>query len=180
MPRFSTGILLTQLLLLVLSSASCGGKGGNDEPPEFGSWELWETLYLPYIEEVNLPKEIYAGEITFFTMRLSAAAQPLILHGVNSRISSVISVRGVSVEPWFMEMGTADEPLREVQTYDLPPLPEGQQTIRILSVRDRAMGGAVTAWVDMNAYPGGSWDSLPDAEYREYTIHVLPPRSASP
>ncbi len=177
----------TTILLAVLTISCSSSLDGN---AYFDSWP--GTIYLPYIESVDLPATARMGETISITLHISSNLHPELLDGLPESLSERYLPEDVGIPafvpntctqgetqvvflPWIVNPPLSGETNDAVEfTFLLHsnktpgPLP-----IRIYSAKTRELGGIKLS---------GSFGFTPpynaDAEYQEYTITVLPAEEA--
>jgi hypothetical protein len=151
----AAGLLLQNCFLM-----GCGG--GNQDEVDFSPGYVYATSSLPYVEEVELPEKIVAGEPFEVKLRLSAALHPELLGGVglpnplwsNSARFLLAPDAGflwgaegnVRIETWFTYQRNPDR----ARVIDAPPsneavfqlqLPLGEYVLNVSSADSAEWGG---------------------------------------
>lgn len=146
--------------------------------------------HLPYVESVDFPATISAGQTFNVTFRLSAAGKPEILGaGIgtissgNQKITESVttpivqdtllspSPLDVLAAPYFAVLDSYGPPAQEFPV-EYPALTAGEHQVYVLSADSRAKGGLLLDELVSSSYPS---DNLPPGvAYQTYTITVQP------
>ncbi len=172
-------IIITTLLSTTLS---CGGG------PSGANWPIGPTsqAYLPFIEAVELPQTVSAGEEFEIRLTVSCDSNPSVLYGlpidlpvqtgevyvgstfIASAIAGPDTHKLLRVRPWISAPIRKGEAINwlTIRTSLHDP---GEYYILIYSADQKAFGGIQATYL----FPGGI-PQTPHESYQEYTITVLP------
>ncbi|MBN2080831.1 hypothetical protein JW859_01360 [bacterium] len=179
------------LVISVVTGTGCaGGYGGNFGWPDPAKQAAW----IPYIESIELPDEIFAYRSFEVTVKLSAQANPGLIdstqyHWMTNRRGPGTGHEGLNTIEIVCGTGSAEtgaynsdistgatfDELRFRFYIETP----GQQTIRVLGTSQPAAGGAATV-VFRGYNEGGEYWSFTDdspagTAFRTVTINVQQP-----
>jgi hypothetical protein len=170
------------LLLTLVLAQGCGGELLTGPPPS--EW-LEGSVYLPYLESVEIPSPIRAGAAFTVVLHFSAAAKPEVLGAFSADGSTLINSEGGPrvynpsewpdatydlVCPWVAERSSYGAPVTEVQLR-LTAAQPGERILRIQSAATQEQGGILGHF----AFPPRSTEQLaPGTEYRDYPYTILP------
>jgi hypothetical protein len=160
------------ILVLICYQLGCSSTVIPDAGESTG--QKWITAYIPYVEEVILPEDIYAGEDFFVTLWLSSMLEPRLLKGEPRNKILALGVlytqKGTwCIEPWMGAILPDEGPIVDQITIALPGLPPGEWEIGVVSPKTRELGG-MSAQYEI-AEGGGAYS--PDVETRIYPISVI-------
>jgi hypothetical protein len=130
-------------VLALLSLAACGG--GNADwshlpPPDDG--QRWKDAYIPYVEEVIFPDQIYADEQFTVRVRLSAELLPALLDGHSYVRSIGPSNLGLFLWAFANDAGSAAPALEPELAVEAGPWAAGPHQFFVDSAVSRERGGA--------------------------------------
>ncbi len=190
--RHSLSMIMFTILLAFTSG--CGSGNGRVDQ-DHSDWATNGTIivaaYMPYVEEVILPEQIYAGEEFTLTLRLSSVLEPRLLSGdMRHRLHIV----GPSVHPLvpdvlrfttWMEQVLPDGPAPETIDFVYPAwtpltLPAGEWFIGVQTAKTRELGGVFVEHAPLDYL--SSWDEhytdpqtgrTNFVEYRLYPVTVI-------
>jgi hypothetical protein len=177
--------LLATALASVVIAAGCEGPWGP-APPSTGSLQ---TVYLPYVESVDIPDTVKAGEQFSYALHISTALGPALDSEKNVAVKTgVYSLAEARPKQGIVHTGAILHPYAyrfslPSSVPDYPPpgtsitVPAvyssaGLHYIYIASVKSREIGGTqATMWIGIE---GAHVNDLDPAlfEYREYAIEV--------
>lgn len=179
--------VVTEVLILTISlTTGCGGGGtAAPEDPLFGM--RWDGERLPFVESVEIPESVTAGEPFTLLLYVSAAASQSSLAMVSDESCSKAPRLQIPspwpqpvsylIRPWTDTAAAADiEPgVVRVQIAILDP---GERTICIESAPTRDAGGQ-QGWFYWYAWQDLEPSGYKDVAYHYYTISVLTPDGGS-
>jgi len=209
---------LVALLSLLVISLSCGslpdpGGGVIPEPLRYPELKVyrppetllqpgstWDTVeYVPYVEDVVLPEEIYENEPFEIILRVSADFRPSVLKGypfwhkkgVFTRYPaqnefSIVEISAPEESSSFYVLkvsvilvnppGTGLPINRFV--FDVPPLPAGQHILTFQTVTDRSFGGVGSIRDRFGNYYAGDKEFFTEVRKMGIALTVLPSGSS--
>jgi hypothetical protein len=168
-------------LLLIVGWLTLTGCGGDGYVPNGGQSDTDLTgliAYMPYVEEIQLPSTIYAGEEFYVDLRVSSQGMPSLLAGANddSLIAPVDSLsfwaplQGWLLDMWMYPPSDPVAQVNDVFTVRMPALPAGDWTIGVWQLTTRAQGGK-SGFFEITPTPG-AWDRS-GMEIVNYHITVI-------
>lgn len=172
-PQFN-GLLIV-LLMLAVTACSSGPEDLIDPEPGAGQF----PAHVPFVEDVQIPEHIVAGEIVTIQVTLSAEADPSILNGRGNSDRGGFHYAEIgegSIKVYRIHL-TLDPPSVNPDgppnhTYEIEthfPVP-GEYLLRILSTTTREKGGSTFTIV----IPGGEFLADPYLTYKELPFTVEP------
>jgi len=162
------------------------------------------VVYVPYVEDVQIPASLYESEPFRIIITLSASYRPAILNGIRSQRDADVGVleeayRHKAIdcdlfgnsfqteipEDWniYLETLVRDplgngEPVNQF-SYEVPGLPTGTVRIAFWSTREEEFGG-IGWFYYLSPLPGDPVDWIDKyVEKREIIIEVLPRETGS-
>jgi hypothetical protein len=154
---------------------------GNGEPEGFDTHgEVIINGYFPWIEEVRVPDEVYAGEEFFYTTHIEAPLAASVLNGqeeigINlARYPPTQNGDGnivIVIDVMLRDYGQTGLPRTEYITNARFPV-AGEHVIAILSAPTPEQGG-MPGQYETIGFPGPRTSGL---IYREFPVTVLPAR----
>jgi hypothetical protein len=178
----------------VLVLASC--KGPAEPPAVYGPGYVYVKSNLPYVEGVEFPEAIYAGEPFELALRVSSMLKPDALNGISERSSQPwltvvpylespqadyeFSGDEVIIEMWLWTYALEDGQPNHFPgepgdtAYFLLDMPAGDYELRVSSAASPELGG-VEGRVMLD--PWWQTPSGPEYVYKTYPFTVLPART---
>jgi hypothetical protein len=157
------------MLALLAGLFSCGG--GEEDLLTHG--EIVVNGYFPYVEDARIPDEVYAGEITFYTIVVD---MPNAEHLLAGQPEKALLRAGYPTGTGFVIDVILPEPpggaIRKDFTGKALFLQPGEQTLYILSAPTPEQGGMPGKYETVGS-PGPITQGL---IYREFPVTVLPAR----
>jgi hypothetical protein len=184
MNRFNTAATFVATLALASFCIACSPEI-RSQPPLFAP--RIESVSLPYVQSVDFPVTIRAGQPCTVIIHISADADPEMLGWYDNQLRQNLTD---SAEPWVISPGDwpaagydlvrlwvsrAEQPVTPSTSLEvqLRPQVEGSRILRVQSAADEADGGIV-GWF----WPGDDGSKLgdiaPGTVYRDYPYTVLP------
>jgi hypothetical protein len=178
-------------ILLAFTSGCGGGSGNQDSDTWLDPGIIHVSAYMPYVEEVILPEQIYAGEEFTLTLRVSSALEPRLLNGDVPRKLRIV---GPGVNPalpnvvrftTWMRDNLPEGPAPESAEFVYPAwtplkLPAGEWFIGVQTAKTRELGGVFVEHAPLDDL--SSWDEhytdpqtgrTNFVEYRLYPVTVI-------
>jgi hypothetical protein len=155
--------------------------GEVDPPPEspdegyFTTGDVYDTVYIPCVEDVEIPETIFAGQPFNVTVTLSTAMRPELLNGISREYAlpfeQYSGEHSIGLAIYFGENPSDYEPVYEhtVEFYHVFVRLE-KDTLRIQTADSPEWGGL---GVVMNITQG-TFHKHDHMIWREYPITVLP------
>jgi hypothetical protein len=191
MSRWVAAIAAFALIVLV----SCGSHA------KYSGWTPANptTAYLPYVEDVKFPAEIYQNQPFEIEIAFSSQAKPEVLFGYTSlnpsepytirKVGSFYSQWGldnpavpaenrpfIQLQPWLINLPMVGENAPVKTTRVMHYAKPGTYVLRIESAPTREQGGAISAlYYDCDDSPGVTRPC--ETLYRNYLFTVLPPKA---
>ena len=166
------------LILLAVFCSSCGGGGPDDEP--VGQGQVILDGYFPFVSSIELPDQVYAGELTRFSISVEHPSDPTLLAGQPEN-GFQLAASAVSDQQTGQSGFRIDGMLRKhasggnTRTLFAGKAlfeEEGDQTIFILSAPAPEASG-MPGQYELVGSPGPRTQGL---IYREFPVTVLPAR----
>ena len=173
-------VILRCICLLILTMFLMSSCGGGEEQGLDSHGEVIKDGYYPWIAEIKIPSELYAGEEFFYTMVIEAPLAPSVLNGQEQtginigRYPLYKDAEGKSVvasDVLIREIGETGPPRTEFISKAIFP-EAGEHIIAILSAPTPELGGMPGKYETVGT-PGPRTQGL---IYREFPVTVLPAR----
>jgi len=164
-------------LAITWIAAGCGGTGNPYSDP---GYDTYSTAYLPFVEGVSVPDDIYEDEPFEIVLKMSAVLAPDMLRGITpqtmyewSFIPDPPPLTGVIVGAWcWRDINDiqGNELISELH-WPFNGWPAGTYTIQVVSAESRAWGGISDEFMLTPTF------GTPHSEHQvtqEYSLTVLP------
>jgi hypothetical protein len=170
----------TAALLLLMCLAGCA----SGTPPDDGSGldlspgYSYQTVYLPYVEQVILPDKVYAGDEIEVTRVISSPLHPQL---TSQRYQTMVlywpeydqsdKFKGYDLDSWMWGPFPELPVVGDHYTSMLPGLPAGSYKLRIASAKRPEDGGISGRY---RITPESMPMDTDKMQYTEYVLTVLP------
>jgi hypothetical protein len=185
-------VFLLAMTGVLVISAGCG-SGGVEQNSDAGGdlGIIIVPAYMPYVEDVNIPDQIYADEEFKLTVRVSSVLEPRLLNGNMQHKMHIVGPgfnpsmpQVVQFPMWMREVlpaGSAQDTATFVYMAYMPlKLPAGEWILAVQTAKTHELGGVcvkhapldyLSSWNEHYVDPETGRTNF--VEYRLYPITVV-------